>query len=211
MGNNFAARTNHCANRSSSTKALAAKISIRAHVLDQIGAANADVCDLYAGQGGMYSAVWHNARSYIGCDELWFRDARRVFVLDNCRVLRAIDLQACNVFDFDAFGSPWEQLTILSARRRVAVGERVGLCVTDGSDLTMRLGKMPHALALLVGLPTRFVRPNRQHDHMIDIALRTVATRMGARIEREWTASTNLRSALRYFGLVLVGVETAEA
>ncbi|HVH77139.1 MAG TPA: hypothetical protein VM755_19655 [Stellaceae bacterium] len=47
--------------------------------------------------------------------------------------MRAIDLAPFNLFDFDAWGSPWEHVAILCARRPVQPGERIGLVLTDGS------------------------------------------------------------------------------
>jgi hypothetical protein len=35
----------------------------------------------------------------------------------NWRVMRAIDLAPINVFDFDGWGEPWEQVIMLAARR----------------------------------------------------------------------------------------------
>src|SRR5690242_9791645 len=100
--------------------ARSAKIEIRQRVLDAIGAETAAVFDAYGGAGELYRAVWSKAARYVGCDQNWFRDERTMFVADNRRVMRAIDLGQFNVFDLDAFGSPYEQLTILAARRAVA-------------------------------------------------------------------------------------------
>ena len=65
----------------------------------------------------MWREVWHEAAAYVGCDLKWYRDERLAYVADNRRVLRAIDLKPFNVFDFDAWGAPWEQVLILIARR----------------------------------------------------------------------------------------------
>jgi hypothetical protein len=88
--------------------AKGAKAEIRQHVLDAIGAGEASVFDAYGGAGELYRAVWHKAARYVGCDMTWFRDKRTMFVADNRRVMRAIDLGQFNVFDLDAFGSPYE-------------------------------------------------------------------------------------------------------
>ena len=130
-----------------------AKVSMRRNVLDAIGRDRARVFDAYAGPGAMYDGAWYEAAQYTGCDEEWFRDARRVFVADNQVVLRALDLDAFNIFDLDAFGSPWECATIIAARRKVQPGEaRQALCLTDGSGLRLKLSGVPHALARLAGV-----------------------------------------------------------
>jgi len=61
--------------------------------------------------------------------------------------MRALPLQEFSIFDFDAYGSPWEHAIILCARRRVQPGERLGLVLT----LKLRFGAFDDALATLVG------------------------------------------------------------
>src|SRR5437764_15324750 len=111
-----------------------AKAGIRQAVLGAVGADQARVFDAFAGEGKMFAQVWHQAgRGYTGCDRKFYRgDPRRAFVADNRRVMRAIDLTQFNILDADAYGSPWEQLIIWAARRKVAPGELVGICFTEG-------------------------------------------------------------------------------
>src|SRR5262252_2796473 len=90
--------------------ARAAKIEIRRNLLAAIKPAR--VFDAFAGAGELHDAVWCEAAEYVGCDEKWFRDHRLMYVADNRRVLRAVDLTAFNIFDLDAYGSPWEQALI---------------------------------------------------------------------------------------------------
>jgi len=61
--------------------------------------------------------------------------------------MRALPLQEFSIFDFDAYGSPWEHVIILCARRQVQPGERLGLVLT----LKLRFGAFDDALATLVG------------------------------------------------------------
>lgn len=186
--------------------ALGVKIEMRRNVLDSVGRERAHVFDAYAGPGEMYRGAWREAASYTGCDAEWFKDERRMFVADNQTVMRSIDLGAFNVFDLDAFGSPWETATILAARRRVAPGETVGLCITDGSGLRLKLSGVPHALARLAGVGGTMKLANRGHDAMFDRALNVVCERMGARVTKRWRASSNQRAAMRYEAVVMEGV-----
>jgi hypothetical protein len=129
-----------------------AKIEIRQRVLAQVKPAK--VLDLFCGRGEMYRAVWRNAASYTGCDERpwdWKLDPPR-FVADNRRLLRCLDLAQFNIFDLDAYGSPWEQAEIILHRRKWEPGERGGIIVTDGSSLKLRWGQMPKALARIAGV-----------------------------------------------------------
>jgi hypothetical protein len=186
--------------------ALHAKVAMRRNVLDTIGASSARVFDAYAGPGEMWSAVWREASHYTGCDEEWFKDERRVFVADNQLVMRTLDLGAFNVFDLDAFGSPWECATILAARRKVKPDELVGLCLTDGSGLRLKMSGVPHALARLAGVGGSMKLANRGHEALFDRALSVVCERMGAEVVKRWRAVSTVRAGMRYEAMVLRGL-----
>lgn len=130
--------------------ARAAKREMRERVLEEI--APAHVLDVFCGATGeMHAAVWHRAASYIGCDKEWRKsDTRRRFVGDSLLLLRAIDLAPFNVFDLDAYGSPWEAMQILAARRTWKPGERGAVIFTDGSEGKTKFGSCA-SLASMVG------------------------------------------------------------
>lgn len=188
------------------SRALHAKGQMRRNVLDAVGADRARVFDAYAGPGEMHREAWHAASHYTGCDVEWFRDERRVFVADNQMVLRALDLGGFNVFDLDAFGSPWECATIIAARRKAKPGELVGLCITDGSGLRLKLSGVPHALARLAGVGGSMKLANRGHEAMFNRALDVVCERMRARVVKRWRAVSTARAAMRYEAIVMEGV-----
>jgi hypothetical protein len=64
---------------------------------------------------------------------------------DNLIALRVLDLRQFNVFDFDAFGSPWAQVSTLLSRRLWRRNEIGGLVLTDGSSMKIRYGGLPRA------------------------------------------------------------------
>jgi hypothetical protein len=128
-----------------------AKIEIRRRVLECIP--DARVFDAFAGRGAMFKDVWSAATEYVGCDFEWnLTDPGDRFAADNRRVMRSIDLQKFNLFDFDAYGSPWEQMVILAERRRWTGGELVGIVFTDGTSIKSRFGGCDRAMAKLCGL-----------------------------------------------------------
>lgn len=185
--------------------AAQAKALIRSNVADEMGV-DLSVFDAFAGDGQMFNAVWHRAKHYVGCDLVWYRDEREAFVCDNKRVLRAIDLSQFNVFDFDAYGSPWEQVMILADRRQVASGERIGLLLTEGSGLNLKLGGTPIALGILAGVKRGFAGASRAQDDLINRAIAGTCKRMGLRVVKRWQATRKGGAAMRYIGLVLEGV-----
>jgi len=127
------------------------KIELRRRVLEHVKPAR--VLDVFCGpEGLMWAEAWREAESYVGIDRVWKpEDERRRFVGDNLRILRAIDLAPFNVFDLDAFGSPWKHAVILAERRRWAAGERGALVLTDGGLLGSKLGGKDRGIAELVG------------------------------------------------------------
>jgi hypothetical protein len=129
-----------------------AKVELREHVLEAVQPAR--VFDAFCGLGEMWSSVWNKAASYVGCDSReWTADEKhKRFVADNRLVMRCVDLQAFNVFDFDAYGSPWDQLIILAKRRTWAEGEIGAVVITDGSSMKTRFGSVSTSMAAMLGV-----------------------------------------------------------
>lgn len=186
-------------------KSAAMKIAMRRYLLTAIPGAR--VFDAFAGSGKMYREVWREAAAYTGCDLKWYRDERSVFVAKCQRVLRAIALDDFDIFDLDAYGSPWEQVQIIAARRRLAPGDKLGLVLTDGSGLKLKMGQCPKALAQLCNLQqSRIPGINRVHAMLIDQALTEVCRRMGARIVSRQEHDRPGSSEMKYIALLLEGV-----
>lgn len=200
-----------------SPAALAAKVELREHALADLRGRGAPVhvLDVFCGPTGeMWSHVWKDgADSYTGIDEAYvWPDPRRRFVGDNRRVLRAIDLARYNVFDVDAFGSPWEQLVIIMARRAWKLGELGAVVITDGSARTLQFGNPTHALAHLLGLSSggRGLPPvDSTSDTLQTIALQTWLSRSGLKPLEIWKAEgrgsrqkSNQGLKLRYTAVV---------
>lgn len=186
-------------------QARRAKIAIRQNVLAAIGS-NVAVFDAFAGSGEMFSAIWNKAKAYTGCDIKPQKDSRLMFCADNTRVLRAINLAPFSIFDFDAYGSPWVQAVILSDRRRVAAGEKIGLILTEGNGLGYKFNNLPVAISLLTGLRAGMVGMGSRQDDIIDRAIVGLCKRMSCTVEKRWQAArNNTGPSPRYIGLVLKG------
>lgn len=172
-----------------------------------LGEVNATVFDAFAGSGEMFRRVWKDAPGYTGCDLRWFpQDPRPAFVADNRRVLRCLDLEAFGIFDLDAYGSPWEQAAIIAARRKVAPAERIALCLTDGSNLKLKMGDAPKAMAWLAGLLPRAAGLAQSHEELVDRAITGLCRRMNCRPARMWRARGKSAARVLYVGIVLEGV-----
>lgn len=188
-------------------QAFDAKVGVRRRVLDAIP--EPAVFDAFAGSGQMHGAVWKNAKLYVGCDLKWARDSRMMFAADNRRVLRAIDLAPFNIFDLDAYGSPWEQALIIADRRPVRAGELLGLVLTEGNGFTFKVNNMPMAVRILTGLKPGIVGLSRKQDSVIDRSIAGLVKRMRCEVVKQWRAERNTGAAMRYIGLVLKGRATS--
>jgi len=196
------------------SRGKSAKIKIRQLVADAVDGP-LHVFEAFAGTGELYRAVWQQrATSYVGCDLRYFRDGRRVFVADNRRVLRAVDLAAFNVFDLDAYGSPWEQAVIIAARRKLVPGERIGIVVTEGNGLNYKNGVVPHAVSELIGLRHAMMPGKALNGRRGEVQERiwhALAVRLGANLERLWKAQGVSGQSVAYMGAVLRGNAVAAA
>lgn len=190
-------------------QAFAAKVQIRSNVMAQID--RPAVFDAFAGSGQMFTAVWHTATAYTGCDLKWARDSRTMFAADNRRVLRAIDLAPFNLFDLDAYGSPWEQALIIASRRRVQPGERIGFVLTERNGFAYKSNVMPIAIRVLTGLKPGVVGLSRKQDDVIRLAIRGLVNRMRCGISAQWVAEGKTGASMRYIGLVLTGIKRPDA
>jgi len=184
---------------------LADKIDLRNRVLDAVGGR---VLDCFAGDGVMHAAVWHRAPGgYDGCDIKYYPSDRLAFVIDARRMLRNIDLAPFSIFDVDCYGSPWEPVIIIAARRRVAPGERIGFVLTEGSGMKLKFGALPGALSTLSGAKALLPGANRAGKELATRAIAALAKRMRCTIEHIWMAERAKGTAMLYFGVVMVGIE----
>ena len=144
-----------------------AKLEMREAVVSAVRQAGAGVrvFEAFGGVAGVLAQAYRAADLHEACDLKYVvQDPRRRYIGDNMIVMRAIDLGRFNVFDLDAYGSPWPQMEILEGRRSWEPGEVGAVVITDASDLKLRWGGVQkHALARYAGLdempPTRSITP----------------------------------------------------
>lgn len=128
-------------------------------------------------------------------------------------VLRAIDLQPFNLFDIDAFGSPWEQVWIISRRRQLNAGERIALAITSGLQgvaaartQSLRLAGWSSQMQAAIGAATFTKHRWFVGDRFAtDAAQRFVGAWFGGCHIDKWLAVRSRAGSAWYFGCVLVG------
>lgn len=183
---------------------FAAKIDIRRRVLAKCLPGH--VFDGFAGTGKMHGAVWKNAASYVGCDLKYYPDDRLAYVTDSARLLRVLDLSAFTIFDFDAYGSPWDHVMIMSARRIAEPGERIGLVLTDGATVGAVLNSPPQSLLRLSGVKGGLSGYGRIYESMTRKAIEETASRMQCQVVSIWQAKGVTGQSMFYSGIVLQGI-----
>ncbi len=181
----FAASLAAAGKKNNNESALPWKIELRKKLITAMGPDNCNVFDAFAGSGEMFKGVWHQAKSYAGCDLQFYRDEREMFCCDNKRVLRAVNLNRFNLFDLDAYGMPWEQAMIVAANRPVMAGEKIGFCFTDGGVQAARLNTGSNAFTQLTGYSFQAGMSN-DYERMHKIAVHRLGERMGCTVERHW-------------------------
>lgn len=179
-----------------------AKLDLRQRVLAAVKPAR--VLDLFCGNGEMFRGAWHAADSYVGCDERpWDKSLPPRYVADNRRLMRALDLSAYTVFDLDAYGSPWDQMEILAARRTWKHGEVGAVVFTDGTSLKLRWGGMPKSLGRVAGVAG--VAGVAHVDDLRSMALAKWVAMSKVKVIHFWQARGIAPAYVFYGALVFVG------
>ena len=187
------------------THFLDAKVEIRRRAMHEIGVENCHVFDAFAGEGTIYQRCYRDAGAYCGCDRAWFRDERTLYVADNLRLMRAIDLSAFNVFDLDAYGSPWKQWLILLARRPLQPGEKIAVFLTEGTASKLITRNMDYAMAEAAGISRVQYGAKKHRLQIIDRAIDRGARRWGAKVVARWQVDNRKLAFMSYISLVFEG------
>ncbi len=188
--------------------AIAAKLEMRRRVMELVEPAH--VFEGFCGPvatGGM-SEAWSGAAAHVGCDLRYaWPDPRERYVGDTHRVMRSIDLARFNVFDLDAYGSPWTAMMILLARRSWALGEVGAVVLTDGLGRKSKFGTPPRVVAELLGM--RQLPPCENSEAIHDACSHEWLRRAGLRQVQRWRATSIGPQPMIYSAVVFEGTGLA--
>ena len=181
-----------------------AKIDLRRRVLAHVSPAR--VLDAFCGLGEMRREAWSAAASWTGCDQRpWDPSQPARYIADNLDVMRAIDLSRFNVFDFDAYGSPWAQASMLAKLRRWAPGERGAMVTSDGSGASTQWGQTGATLGAVLGAD-RYEAMRGKRLGANRAAFAPWAALAGVRILERWEAARPGRTGVLYTAIVFEGL-----
>ncbi len=205
------ARTDVYGQKDTHDRRLPVKVALRREALEAVGGAEkAAVLDLFGGVGVMYETVWREAARYQGGEKELDKVLKHpgdCFHGQAAAILASIDLQPWNVFDLDAYGSPWDEVTVLSKRRTLAPGERIAVILTDGSVRRALMGRTTTSLALLANVANDTRGAHMRWAELARVAMIEVARRMGGHLVlmRQAPRKTGADVAMWYGMAVLEG------
>ena len=91
---------------------------------------NASVLDCFCGNGEMYRRAYEGrVKEYHGLDVEKVHDSNICELKDNLVYIKQNNLNQFNVFDLDAYGSPWKQMYLIA--KKIPPGEYT-FFITDG-------------------------------------------------------------------------------
>ncbi len=178
-----------------------AKTDLRSNILKAIK--NPCVLEVFCGSGEMYQAVWNKADRYTGIDKVKQFDERHTICGDARKALRIIELSDYNIFDIDAYGSPYDVLDDILTLREIS--KPVGFCITDGIDMDLRLGRVCKGLRKFIGYEHNIAkRANNLHDQFIKIVCEKVAERLDGQVQNFMMATGKTGAAMKYYSFLVV-------
>jgi hypothetical protein len=176
------------------------KIVIRQRLLAEIE--RPAVLEAFAGSGHIWRECYQGL-PYLGLDLKPWPTGRNLLKVDNRKFLRAADLSEFNVFDLDAYGSPWHQFLIVLHRRSLAPGEKIAVAITDGLNFKMRMSSLPDGLRPYLNIPAGLDIPclNLHQDFISARVVTQAAARHGLTIDLALRGE-NSRGNMRYYGVI---------
>ena len=111
---------------------------------------NAKVIEFFCGSGVMYNAVYRNVETYKGIDIEKFNDDRDTVKSDCLSFVKNNDVSSFNVFDIDAYGSPYEVLSEIVNQK--PVNDILTFIITDGIAMDLRMGRVCKGARELSGI-----------------------------------------------------------
>lgn len=180
-----------------------AKLGIREYLLKYFEYSS--VLDCFCGDGFMFDNVWHSADEYTGIDiKKFFTKKRKVICADNLKFLKVESIKKYNIFDIDAYGSPYEQLSIIIKKLENEEPKTVGFSITDGTQIDLRMGRICKGMAEMTELSVnRIKKAHKLHDDLINIVIKNIQKRLKSTIKYSKIATGRTGAGMRYYGFII--------
>lgn len=179
------------------------KINIRKMVLDKFDKSH--VFDAFYGEGAMYDDVWYKADSHVGCDlRKIFTKKTKIHCGNNLKFIKANSMKRFNIFDLDAYGSPYEQMDEIIKKIQHNNIEKTAFCITDGVQMDLRMGRICKGLRVMTEINTsRVTSIYKEHDNLIKLVILNTARRLNKSVVFSKIAKGVTGSGMRYYAFIL--------
>jgi len=188
-----------------------AKISAKKDLRNEIirCAEISNVIEVYCGKGEMFDLVWNKSDSYIGIDKVKFFDKRNTICGDAVSCLKQIDVTKYNIFDIDAYGSPYECISEIVRQLEASKNnDKLYFCVTDGLQIDMRMGRVSKFMAELSGVNSRRIsKAHKMHNIIIKNIIHNISNRLNRRLLSSNIAIGKTGSGMRYYTFILSEID----
>ena len=178
-----------------------AKRLIRRKILSSVD--NPKVLEVFCGAGEMYRDVWRDADDYLGIDKVKFFDERKTICADAIKAVSTIDLSGFNVFDIDAYGSPYDVLKII-IERIDKTKKSYGFVITDGISMDLRLGRICKGIRHFTGIDFHVAkRAGVLHEQFIRDVMCYISKELNGVAENFVIARGKTGAAMKYYAFTV--------
>lgn len=151
------------------------KIELRKRYLPK----DAVVLDLFCGNGNMYKGAYENRVDYYhGVDKGKVHDKQICTLMDNEQFIIKHSIDKYNVFDLDAYGSPWKLLYLICCK--LISKKEITIFVTDGLVIHQKMtGKVSKFVSATESIPRKMNLPgiNRFYVDVFGTMLKDIEQR----------------------------------
>lgn len=173
-----------------------AKIKLRKKALTL---SRINILEVFCGAGEMYNSVWSDADKYTGIDIVKYFDKRNTICGDAFKAVSSIDLTGFNVFDIDAYGSPYLILDKVIERIDKTINEFYFI-ITDGSAMDLRLGRICHGMRRMTNIDFHVAkRAASIHEDLIKEVIKNIEERLNGVMSEFSIARGKTGAAMRYY------------
>lgn len=176
------------------------KAQLREYCLERIS--DPRVLEVFCGSGVMYDRVWNNADHYLGIDKKKFFDKRNKMCGDAEKLVSKLDPSLFNIFDIDAYGSPYTILKMIVDR--VVPSGDMAFILTDGVNMDLKMGRICKPIREMTGIEGHIAkRAHVIHENLIKMIIAYCSKKTGMTVECVKIARGKTGAAMKYYAFIL--------
>lgn len=163
------------------------------------------VLDIFCGSGEMFKKTWKDAKNYEGIDIKKYdeNDKRILHIGDAPAIIKNLtNINKFDIFDIDAYGSPYECLFLLS--NKITVNKEKHFIITDGIEIDLRMGNIEQFFSILSNITAKKINNiHILHDYLIKKIIENLCIKLNCKYKDFAIAKGVKGSGMRYFKFTL--------